>query len=95
MQGDITFNDPFFHRREITLLSSRNALPCNFTRIIALMESGQVSTTPWITHRTPYADLAAASRSGWNPAPGCSKGCGVLTATNEGLKINVIMKRET
>jgi 2-desacetyl-2-hydroxyethyl bacteriochlorophyllide A dehydrogenase len=74
MQGDITFNDPFFHRREITLLSSRNALPCNFTRIIALMESGQVSTTPWITHRTPYADLAGCFPQWLEPGSGLLKG---------------------
>ena len=24
-QGDVTFNDPEFHRRELTLLASRNA----------------------------------------------------------------------
>ena len=29
-QGDVTFNDPNFHRRECTLLASRNALPGGF-----------------------------------------------------------------
>jgi 2-desacetyl-2-hydroxyethyl bacteriochlorophyllide A dehydrogenase len=74
MQGDITFNDPFFHRREITLFSTRNALPCNFTRIIALMESGQVSTTPWITHHTSYADLASCFPQWLQPDSGLLKG---------------------
>jgi 2-desacetyl-2-hydroxyethyl bacteriochlorophyllide A dehydrogenase len=50
-QGDVTFNDPNFHRRELTLMGSRNALPGDFTRIIKLVEDGQVDTTPWITHR--------------------------------------------
>ena len=50
--GDVTFNDPNFHRRETTLLASRNALPGDFTRIIKLIEDGVVDTTPWITHRT-------------------------------------------
>jgi 2-desacetyl-2-hydroxyethyl bacteriochlorophyllide A dehydrogenase len=74
MQGDITFSDPFFRRREMTLVSSRNALPCNFTRIIALMESGQVSTTPWITHRTAYADLPACFPQWLQPDSGLLKG---------------------
>jgi 2-desacetyl-2-hydroxyethyl bacteriochlorophyllide A dehydrogenase len=54
-QGDVTFNDPNFHRREITLLASRNALPADFKSIIRLIEDGKVDTTPWITHRTPAA----------------------------------------
>jgi 2-desacetyl-2-hydroxyethyl bacteriochlorophyllide A dehydrogenase len=50
-QGDVTFNDPNFHRRELTLCASRNALPGTFREIIALVENGKVNTKPWITHR--------------------------------------------
>jgi threonine dehydrogenase-like Zn-dependent dehydrogenase len=55
-QGDVTFNDPNFHRRELTLLASRNALPDTFRDIIALIEAGRIDTTPWITHRFALAD---------------------------------------
>ena len=54
-QGDVAFNDPNFHRRELTLLASRNALPGDFTRIIRLIESGRIDTAPWITHRASLA----------------------------------------
>jgi threonine dehydrogenase-like Zn-dependent dehydrogenase len=37
----------------MTLLSSRNSTAADFRRIIGLMESGQIDTTPWITHRSP------------------------------------------
>lgn len=47
----MSFNDPNFHRREITLLASRNSRPADFKRIIKLVEDGAVDTTPWITHR--------------------------------------------
>jgi 2-desacetyl-2-hydroxyethyl bacteriochlorophyllide A dehydrogenase len=55
-QGDVTFNDPNFHRRELTLLASRNALPGTFREIIALLEAGRIDPTPWITHRFALAD---------------------------------------
>jgi threonine dehydrogenase-like Zn-dependent dehydrogenase len=58
-QGDVTFNDPNFHRRELTVLSSRNARSADFTRIISLVENARVDTVPWITHRAPFADAIA------------------------------------
>ncbi len=56
-QGELAFNDPNFHRRELTVCASRNALPETFTSIIAAMEDGRIDTTPWITHRVALADL--------------------------------------
>lgn len=56
-QGDVTFNDPEFHRREVTLLASRNALPEDFTSIIAAMENGTLDTHPWVSHRVPFDSL--------------------------------------
>lgn len=57
--GDITFYDPDFHRRELTILASRNATSSDFRHILALMEAGQIDTTPWITHRADSADMIA------------------------------------
>ncbi|MDB6115294.1 MAG: alcohol dehydrogenase [Lacunisphaera sp.] len=54
--GEVTFNDPNFHRRELTLFASRNALPGTFREIIALLEAGRIDTTPWITHRFELAE---------------------------------------
>ncbi|PTX94887.1 alcohol dehydrogenase [Spartobacteria bacterium LR76] len=53
-QGDVSFHDPGFHRRELTLMGSRNARSADFPRIISLIENGAVDTTPWITHRAPF-----------------------------------------
>jgi 2-desacetyl-2-hydroxyethyl bacteriochlorophyllide A dehydrogenase len=50
-QGELAFNDPNFHRRELDLLASRNALPATFRDIIAAVEAGRIDTSPWITHR--------------------------------------------
>jgi alcohol dehydrogenase len=54
---DVTFKHPVFHRPEGTLLCSRNAVPGDFTRIISLIEGGEVDTKPWITHRTTFGRL--------------------------------------
>ena len=56
-QGELAFNDPNFHRRELTVCASRNALPETFTAIIAAMEDGRIDTTPWITHRVALAEV--------------------------------------
>ena len=55
--NDVSFPDPLLHRREMTLFASRNALPGDFDRIIQLIEDGKIDTRPWITHRSPFADL--------------------------------------
>ncbi len=47
--GDFTLNDTEFHRRETTLLSSRNSSPSDFARTIRLMESAKINTEPWIS----------------------------------------------
>jgi 2-desacetyl-2-hydroxyethyl bacteriochlorophyllide A dehydrogenase len=67
-QGDVTFNDPTFHRREMTLLSSRNSTAADFQRIIHLVESGDVDTTPWITHRAPLERVVADFPAWLDPA---------------------------
>jgi threonine dehydrogenase-like Zn-dependent dehydrogenase len=69
-QGDVTFNDPNFHRRELTVMGSRNALPGTFREVIRLVESGRVDTRPWITHRFKLAETPAVfpSQIAGNPA---------------------------
>lgn len=60
-QSDLTFpHAPIMHRRELTLLASRNALPPDFTRIIKLIEDGKIDTRPWITHRANFDEMIDA-----------------------------------
>jgi len=44
--NEVSFSDPLFHRREMTLFASRNALPGDFDRIIKLIEDGKIDTRP-------------------------------------------------
>ena len=57
--GNVVFKDTDFHRREVTLMSSRNALPANFRFIIQKMEEGVIDTSKWITHRVGFDDLVS------------------------------------
>ena len=72
-QSKIAFFDPEFHRREMTLLSSRNALAADFKRVLSAVEAGTLDTRPWITHRASLADLAAALPSWIDPGAGVLK----------------------
>jgi 2-desacetyl-2-hydroxyethyl bacteriochlorophyllide A dehydrogenase len=70
---EIRFADPLLHRREMTVYASRNALPGDFERIIGLIESGQIDTRPWITHRTNFDSLIANFPSYTKPETGVIK----------------------
>jgi threonine dehydrogenase-like Zn-dependent dehydrogenase len=56
IQGNVSFSDPNFHRRELTVCASRNATADTFRRIIKLVEAGEIDTKPWITHRFALAE---------------------------------------
>src|SRR4051794_27348135 len=70
---EVAFKHPVFHRPEGTLLCSRNALPRDFRRIIELIETGRISTDPWITHRSPFDRLAEDFPAYTRAETGCIK----------------------
>jgi len=61
------------HRRELSLLASRNALARDFTRIVGLIESGGLDTRPWITHAVPFAEVIDAFPRLLEPGSGVIK----------------------
>ncbi|MDE2863059.1 MAG: zinc-binding alcohol dehydrogenase family protein [Chloroflexota bacterium] len=50
IQDRVSFDDVEFHRRELTVLASRNSFGL-FPQIIAAIERGRIDTRPWITAR--------------------------------------------
>jgi threonine dehydrogenase-like Zn-dependent dehydrogenase len=56
-KGDITFSHPEFHKREGTLMSSRNATRQDFEHVIARMKKGEIDPTTYITHRVTFDDV--------------------------------------
>lgn len=57
---EIHFPHPLMHRRELTLLASRNAHPEDFRRIIGLIENDEINTAPWITHTASFEGMIDA-----------------------------------
>jgi alcohol dehydrogenase len=73
-QKEVSFpHAPIMHRRELTLLASRNAHPADFTRIVKLIEDGQIDTRPWITHQASFDDMIEAFPSWLKPESGVIK----------------------
>jgi 2-desacetyl-2-hydroxyethyl bacteriochlorophyllide A dehydrogenase len=73
-QQEVSFlHAPVMHRREITILASRNALPPDFTRIIALIGEGKINTAPWITHRAKFDEMIDVFPTWLKPETGVIK----------------------
>jgi 2-desacetyl-2-hydroxyethyl bacteriochlorophyllide A dehydrogenase len=70
--SDITFSDPEFHKRETTLLGSRNATPMDFDRVMDALRAGKVPDA-LITHRLALAEVPAKFGDLSNPAAGVVK----------------------
>lgn len=57
VQADISFPDPEFHRRELTLLSSRNATREDLEYVVNTIKQGHVNTDAFITSKTPFDEI--------------------------------------
>ncbi|KQS30799.1 zinc-binding alcohol dehydrogenase family protein [Dyadobacter sp. Leaf189] len=72
-KGDITFSHPEFHKREATLMSSRNATREDFEHVIKNMKNGQVDPKTYITHRVTFGEVKDTFESWLDPAKGVIK----------------------
>ena len=57
VREDLTFNDPEFHRRELTVYASRNATADDFRQVMSWIESGRLNAGALVTHRVPFDRL--------------------------------------
>ena len=55
VRDDITFSDADFHKREMTLMGSRNALKVDFDHVTASIAANKVPVADLITNRTTLA----------------------------------------
>ena len=73
VKGDISFNDPEFHKRETTLLSSRNATREDFINVMDALRSGKATTSGFVTHRSSLENLPDQFDSWTLPGSGAIK----------------------
>jgi 2-desacetyl-2-hydroxyethyl bacteriochlorophyllide A dehydrogenase len=53
----IHFNHPEFHKREVTLMSSRNATEEDFNHVLDSIKTGKVNPEKYITHRVAFSKV--------------------------------------
>lgn len=72
-KGEIAFSHPEFHKREATLMSSRNATREDFDQVLDTMASGKLSVDQYITHRVSFDQVKDDFQSWLNPETGVIK----------------------
>ena len=65
---DISFSHPEFHKREATLMSSRNATREDFEHVINSIKSGAIKPETYITHRVQFDQVANQFEHWLNPS---------------------------
>ena len=72
-KGDISFSHPEFHKREATLMSSRNATREDFDHVIASIKKGWVKPANYITDRIAFENITGEFQRLPDPANGVVK----------------------
>jgi 2-desacetyl-2-hydroxyethyl bacteriochlorophyllide A dehydrogenase len=72
-RDELIVSHPEFHKRESTLMSSRNATRQDFEHVIDSMKKGLVDPQTYITHRVAFNDVKDEFESWLDPANGVIK----------------------
>jgi 2-desacetyl-2-hydroxyethyl bacteriochlorophyllide A dehydrogenase len=72
-KGEIRFSHPEFHKREATLMSSRNALREDFEWVMEAMQKKEIDPTTYITHRVAFDQVKTEFAKWLQPAGGVIK----------------------
>lgn len=57
VKATIQFDDQEFHKREMTLMGSRNATHEDFMEVMKAIRSGSIDVGPYITHRVSFENM--------------------------------------
>jgi 2-desacetyl-2-hydroxyethyl bacteriochlorophyllide A dehydrogenase len=72
-KGEIFFSHPEFHKREATLMSSRNATKEDFQKVMSAMKNKIVNPANYITHRANFSEIKKEFPGWLQPANGVIK----------------------
>jgi 2-desacetyl-2-hydroxyethyl bacteriochlorophyllide A dehydrogenase len=72
-RGNISFSHPEFHKREATLMSSRNATREDFQHVTDSLKRKVLKPETYITHRSGFGEVTKHFESWLNPATGVIK----------------------
>ena len=72
-RNEIVFNHPEFHKREATLMSSRNATSEDFNHVLNSMRNKLLDPATYITHRVMFDEVKDKFESWLDPANGVIK----------------------
>jgi len=72
-RNEIVISHPEFHKREATLMSSRNATPEDFNHVLNSMKNKLLDPATYITHRVQFDEVKDNFESWLNPANGVIK----------------------
>lgn len=72
-KGALSFNHPFIHSRETTLLCSRNATMEDMLKVKEILERGQFPVPAYITHTVPFSEMIDNFNTWINPETGVIK----------------------
>ncbi|HEX9151236.1 MAG TPA: zinc-binding alcohol dehydrogenase family protein [Flavobacterium sp.] len=56
-KGELSFSHPDFHKRESTLMSSRNATKADFQYVMECLKNGKIDPKKYITHRADFTEM--------------------------------------
>lgn len=72
-KGELSFSHPDFHKRETTLMSSRNATVEDFEYVMECLKSGKIDPKKYITHRADFTDMIDVFDQWIDPKSNCIK----------------------
>jgi threonine dehydrogenase-like Zn-dependent dehydrogenase len=72
-KGEISFSHPEFHKREATLMSSRNATRKDFDTVSSCLLEGKIKVESLITHRSDFFQVKENFSTWLDPSQGVIK----------------------
>jgi 2-desacetyl-2-hydroxyethyl bacteriochlorophyllide A dehydrogenase len=74
VKGKLSFEDPLFHAREMSLLSSRNATHEDFSNVMDALRNKHIDINPFVTHRCNFGQVPEIFESWSDPSSRVIKG---------------------